>query len=60
VNTVREPVEALLSPALSKIVMPARLRRLALTDLDEMTITAASLFADLDGAARTARTRASL
>jgi len=60
INTIREAVEDLLGSALSKIVMPARIRRLALTDLDEMTITAASLFADLDGAARTARTRASL
>ncbi|HWE37852.1 MAG TPA: FRG domain-containing protein [Isosphaeraceae bacterium] len=57
VETIQQPVEEILSGALTKIIVPAQFRSIALADLDAMTINAANLFADLDGAARTARFR---
>ena len=46
--------------SLSKFILPIRERTLALSDLDEMTINASTLFPDLDGAARAAVLRVSL
>ena len=57
VPTMREPVEGILSASLTKISIPAVITGLALAELDEMGINAATLFSDLDGAARTARYR---
>lgn len=53
-------VESLLAPGLLKFTIPWHERRLALTDLDEMLITARSLFGDRDGAAKTAMIRESI
>jgi FRG domain len=58
VATIRQPVEALLDAALTKFVLPTINLTQALADLDSMTLNAASLFYDLDGAARTAVMRA--
>jgi hypothetical protein len=57
IDTIQRPVESLLEAALTKIILPTSSRIAALTDLDEMAINAATLFSDLDGAARTARFR---
>lgn len=57
VATVREPLEKLLDHALVKFVVPANDQAVALADLDEMGVNSTSLFGDLDGAARTARSR---
>lgn len=57
ISTVIEPLEELLAGALTKLVIPASSKALALADLDEMGMNAATLFADLDGAARTAGAR---
>jgi hypothetical protein len=59
IDTIRLPVEELLGDALTKVIVPATLRTMVMASLDEMSINAASLFADLDGAARTARYRMS-
>lgn len=53
------PVEKLLDEALTKFVLPASSRQLALADLDAMRINAVELFRDLDAAARTATYRVS-
>jgi hypothetical protein len=50
-------LEELLSDALTKLVIPGRAARAALAELDEMTINATYLFADMEGAARTAHFR---
>jgi FRG domain len=50
-------LEELLSDALTKLVIPGRAFRAALAELDEMTINATYLFADMEGAARTAHFR---
>ena len=53
-----KPLEQLVSGALTKVLIPARQYQAALTELDEMTINATYLFPDMEGAARTARFRA--
>lgn len=50
-------LEDCLSPALTKFELPADDAKVALADLDEMGLNSTSLFGDLDGAARTARSR---
>jgi hypothetical protein len=55
--TIRQPVEQLLSDALSKFVIPTSERSIALAELDAMTITAKNLFRDLNGVGRTAVNR---
>ena len=57
VSTVERTVEEILSESLTKIELPAKEREVALSDLDEMGINSANLYFDLDGAARTARSR---
>ena len=57
VLTITRTVEEILSDSLTKITIPSMSKASALADLDEMGINSASLFADLDGAARTARYR---
>ena len=59
VLTARQPLEELLGDALSKITIPAGSRAIALADLDAMAINPTTMFADLDGAARTAIYRVS-
>jgi hypothetical protein len=50
-------LEDLAGNALTKVLIPARESRAALAELDAMTINAASLFPDMEGAGRTARFR---
>jgi hypothetical protein len=50
-------MEELLGKALTKIEIPASERSIALADLDEMGLNSTNLLYDLDGAARTARSR---
>jgi len=57
ITTIRVPAADLLAGALTKVIIPSSSKHVALADLDEMGINAASLFSDLDGAARTARYR---
>lgn len=57
VNTAMSTVESLLTEALTKFVLPATSRSIALAELDEMRLNAVDLFQDLDSAARTARYR---
>ncbi len=57
VLTIAKTVEDILSDSLTKITIPSTSKANALADLDEMGINSASLFADLDGAAKTARYR---
>jgi hypothetical protein len=57
VHTAQRSLPELLGDALTKIVLPVTGRALALDHLDQMTINATYLYADLDGAARTARCR---
>lgn len=56
-STIRAPVVDLLDAALTKFEWPADDAKVALADLDEMGVNATTLFGDLDGAARTARSR---
>src|SRR5205085_2743102 len=57
VSTIAQSIDVLLDPALRRIEIPATDRDDALNDLDAMTITATTLFSDLDGAAKAATTR---
>jgi hypothetical protein len=57
VLTCLKSVEVILADALTKLTIPASEREVALADLDAMAINAATLFGDLDGAARTATYR---
>lgn len=57
VATIRQSTESMLGDALTVFELPSSERRVALADLDEMSINAANLFYDLDGAACTARAR---
>jgi len=57
ITTIRVPAADLLAGALTKVIIPSSSKHVALADLDEMGINAASLSSDLDGAARTARYR---
>jgi hypothetical protein len=57
VNSVRAPLEALLSPALFAYELPSGDRRRALIDLDIMNINGTSLFDDFDGVAGTVHAR---
>ncbi len=50
----RQPLEDLLGDALTRFEVPAGEARVALPELDEMTINPTSLFADMDSVARTA------
>lgn len=52
--------EHALAPGLTKYTVPYSERKVALSDLDEMLITAKALFRDRDSAARTATIRESL
>jgi hypothetical protein len=49
-----QPLEDLLGDALTRFEVPAGEARVALPELDEMTINPTSLFADMDSVARTA------
>ncbi len=60
IATVRQPLEDLLGNALTKFVIPAKERELALAELDEMLINASSLYNDLDSVARTIARRMNL
>jgi len=53
----KTPLESLVDDALTKIEIPAKQSRLALAELDEMAINATYLFADMEGAAKTATVR---
>lgn len=55
--SISDSLENLLGDALVKFELPASERRIALIDLDIMTITAKCLFRDLDAAGRTAVNR---
>jgi hypothetical protein len=57
VNSIRAPLEALLSTALFAYDLPSADRRRALNDLDVMNINGTSLFDDFDGVAGTVRAR---
>ncbi|MCI0366232.1 MAG: FRG domain-containing protein [Phycisphaerales bacterium] len=57
VSSIQRSVEEALGDSLYKFVLPLNERRVALADLDEMNINHSSLFADADGAARTAAER---
>ncbi len=57
VLSIAKPLEEFLSHALVRFEIPSSDHRLALAELDEMTVTAKNLFRDLDGAARTAAGR---
>jgi len=59
IRSAQKPLEELLDPALTKFVIPTKDRRLAIADLDDMTINATNLLCDLDGAARTVVSRIS-
>lgn len=54
IKTIAETVEVMLGSALRKYEIPTSEVRLALSDLDEMTINGTYLIADLDSAASTA------
>jgi hypothetical protein len=57
VATIKRPLEDLLEAAIMKFDVDLSDRGVALSDLDNMTITAKNLFRDLDGAAKTATNR---
>jgi hypothetical protein len=57
IKTPNRPVEKILEPGLSRIILPVTIREDALADLDEMIINATTLFAVLDAAASTAQWR---
>jgi hypothetical protein len=57
VRTVAQPLETLLESAIFKFELPVADAPLALAELDEMTITATSLFNDMEAAARTVARR---
>jgi len=59
VHDIDSRVEEYLAAGLTKLVLPAAERALALRDLDAMTINRRALFRDLDGAAQTAAWRLS-
>jgi hypothetical protein len=53
IRTIRQPLEAILGGALTKITIDASGKGDALASLDEMGINAAGLYSDLDGVAKT-------
>jgi hypothetical protein len=57
VRTLRHGLEDLLGEAVTKITIPVASVSLAQAHLDEMWINATSMYGDLDGAARTVRSR---
>lgn len=57
VNSISQPLEGLLEPALSRYDIAAGDARLALADLDAMRINASNLYGDLDGVCRTVISR---
>jgi hypothetical protein len=57
ISTIRQTVEALLSPGLTRFDIDAADARLALADLDAMRINAANLYGDLDGVSKTVLSR---
>lgn len=57
VGTAKPPLSSLLGPALTQLMIPRDCQDTVLKHLDEMLITSTSLFDDLDGAARTVRSR---
>jgi hypothetical protein len=57
VRTGRLPLETLAADTMTRYLIPVGEARSALTELDEMGINSTNLFADMDGAARTAKFR---
>ncbi len=57
VKSIREPLESMLDEALTKIELPTPQKTIALADLDEMAINAATLFDDLDSVAQLVTSR---
>lgn len=54
IRGISPPLTASLDTALTRLILPSSSRELALAELDAMSINAATLFGDLDAAARTA------